>query len=144
MASPHVPRPPQCGSLQEGCESGNRSRENTERFTSPGPEPGADHRHNCLFQALFRCRKFTVRRHTMNKDSLPSESADMFIAWLTVPSRSSVRQAAEPYSRPNARQTANPSTEGPMWGHPMPVLGALSPFLEPFCGHLSPKLDKVS
>jgi len=35
-------------------------------------------------------------------------------------------------------------TEGPMWGHPMPVLGALSPFLEPFCGHLSPKLDKVS
>ena len=36
------------------------------------------------------------------------------------------------------------STEGPMWGHPMPVLGALSPFLEPFCGHLSPKLDKVS
>ena len=26
----------------------------------------------------------------------------------------------------------------------MPVLGALSPFLEPFCGHLSPKLDKVS
>ena len=36
------------------------------------------------------------------------------------------------------------STEGRMWGHPMPVLGALSPFLEPFCGHLSPKLDKVS
>ena len=31
-----------------------------------------------------------------------------------------------------------------MWGHPMPVLGALSPFLEPFCGHVSPKLDKVS
>ena len=23
-----------------------------------------------------------------------------------------------------------------MWGHPMPVLGALSPFLEPFCWHL--------
>ena len=36
------------------------------------------------------------------------------------------------------------TTEGPMWGHPMPVLGALGPFLEPFCGHLSPKLDKVS
>jgi len=36
------------------------------------------------------------------------------------------------------------TTEGPMWGHPMPVLGALSPFLEPFCGHLSPKLDNVS
>ena len=30
-----------------------------------------------------------------------------------------------------------------MWGHPMPVLGALSPFLEPFLGHLSPKIDKV-
>ena len=36
------------------------------------------------------------------------------------------------------------TAEGPMWGHPMPVLGALSPFLEPFCGHLSPKIDKVS
>ena len=35
-------------------------------------------------------------------------------------------------------------TEGPMWGHPMPVLGALSPLLEPFCGHLSPKIDKFS
>ena len=31
------------------------------------------------------------------------------------------------------------STEGPSWGHPMPVLGALCPFLEPFCGQLSPK-----
>ena len=37
-----------------------------------------------------------------------------------------------------------PATEGPMWGHPMLVLGALCSFLEPFCGHLSPKLDKVS
>ena len=35
------------------------------------------------------------------------------------------------------------ATYGPMWGHPMPGLGALSPFLEPFLGHLSPKLDKV-
>ena len=36
------------------------------------------------------------------------------------------------------------STEGPMWGHPMLVLGAFCSFLEPFCGHLSPKNDKVS
>ena len=35
-------------------------------------------------------------------------------------------------------------TEGPTWGHPMLVLGAICSFLEPFCGHLSPKLDKVS
>ena len=31
-----------------------------------------------------------------------------------------------------------------MWGHSMLVLGALCSFLEPFCGHLSPKIDKVS
>ena len=34
--------------------------------------------------------------------------------------------------------------EGPTWGHPMLVLGAVCSFLEQFCGHLSPKLDKVS
>jgi hypothetical protein len=36
------------------------------------------------------------------------------------------------------------ATKGPMWGHPMLVLGALCPFLESICGHLSPKIDKVS
>ena len=36
------------------------------------------------------------------------------------------------------------STEGPSWGYPMLVLGAVCSFLEPFCGHLSPKNDKVS
>jgi hypothetical protein len=36
------------------------------------------------------------------------------------------------------------TTKGPMWGHPMLVLGALCSFLEPFCGNLSPKIDKVS
>ena len=36
------------------------------------------------------------------------------------------------------------TTKGPMRGHPMLVLGALCSFLEPFCGHLSPKNDKVS
>ena len=37
-----------------------------------------------------------------------------------------------------------PPTEGPWWGYPMLVLGAVCPFLEPFCGHLSPKVDKSS
>ena len=36
------------------------------------------------------------------------------------------------------------STKGPMWGHPDFVLGAISSFLEPFCGYLSSKIDKVS
>ena len=36
------------------------------------------------------------------------------------------------------------ATDGPWWGHPMLVLEALCSFLEPFCGHLSPKVDKVS
>jgi len=35
------------------------------------------------------------------------------------------------------------ATEDPMWGHPRPVLGALSPFLEPFRGHLMPKVDEI-
>ena len=30
-----------------------------------------------------------------------------------------------------------------MWGHPVPVLGAISPFLEPFRGRLSPNIDNV-
>ena len=36
------------------------------------------------------------------------------------------------------------TTKGPMWGHPMLVLGALCSFLEPFHGHLSPNIDNVS
>ena len=36
------------------------------------------------------------------------------------------------------------STEGPSWGHSKVVLGAIRSFLEPFCGHLSSKIDKVS
>ena len=36
------------------------------------------------------------------------------------------------------------STKGPMWGYPVFVLGAISSFLEPFRGYLSPKIDKVS
>ena len=42
-------------------------------------------------------------------------------------------------------RTPHPAaTEGLLWGHPMLVLGALCSFLEPFCGQLSPKIDKVS
>ena len=36
------------------------------------------------------------------------------------------------------------STKGPMWGLPVPVLGAISPFLEPFRGRLSPNIDNFS
>ena len=36
------------------------------------------------------------------------------------------------------------TTRGPSWGHPMVVLGTIRSFLEPFCGHLLPKIDKVS
>ena len=36
------------------------------------------------------------------------------------------------------------ATKGPMWGHPVPVLGAISPFLEPYRGRLSPNIDNVS
>ena len=35
------------------------------------------------------------------------------------------------------------ATEGPMRGHPRCGLGAVGAVLEPFCGHLSPKIDKV-
>jgi hypothetical protein len=31
-----------------------------------------------------------------------------------------------------------------MWGYPVLVLGAISAFLEPFHGHLSPNIDNVS
>ena len=43
-----------------------------------------------------------------------------------------------------ASDRAAVATKGPMWGHPMLVLGALCSFLEPFCGYSSPKIDKVS
>ena len=34
-------------------------------------------------------------------------------------------------------------TKGPMWGYPRLVLGALGSFLEPFCGNVLPKVDKL-
>ena len=42
------------------------------------------------------------------------------------------------------QQIKDLTTKGPMWGHPVPVLGAISPFLEPFRGRLSPNIDNVS
>ena len=35
------------------------------------------------------------------------------------------------------------ATKGPMWGYPRLVLGALGSFLEPFCGHVLLKVDKL-
>jgi hypothetical protein len=35
------------------------------------------------------------------------------------------------------------TTEGPSWGYPKVVLGAIRSFLEPFCGHSSPKVDEI-
>ena len=42
-----------------------------------------------------------------------------------------------------AHARASP-TKGPMWLYPVPVLGAISPFLGPFRGRLSPNIDNVS
>ena len=44
---------------------------------------------------------------------------------------------------PVARSLTQTSTKGPMWGYPRLVLGALGSFLEPFCGHVLPKVDKI-
>ena len=35
------------------------------------------------------------------------------------------------------------ATRDPSWGHSSVVLGAIVSFLEPFCGNLSPNIDKV-
>ena len=40
----------------------------------------------------------------------------------------------------NSRST----TQSPMWGYPVFVLGAVCSFLEPFRGHLSPNIDNIS
>jgi hypothetical protein len=34
-------------------------------------------------------------------------------------------------------------SKGPMWGYPRLVVGALGSLLEPFCGHVLPKVDKL-
>ena len=51
--------------------------------------------------------------------------------------------AKEPHAQHAFLQQVAP-TEGPSWGHFKVVLGAIRLFLEPFCRHLSPKIDKVS
>ena len=53
-----------------------------------------------------------------------------------------------PWSRrghllPASRGSGTHATKDPMWGYPVFVLGAIGSFLEPFCGYLSPKIDKV-
>ena len=45
--------------------------------------------------------------------------------------------------RDGFRGRGDEATEGPLWGHPRCGLGAVGAVLEPFCGHLSPKIDKV-
>ena len=46
--------------------------------------------------------------------------------------------------RGHQRRQPRRSTKGPMWWYPRLVLGALGSFLEPFCGHVLPKVDKLS
>ena len=48
-----------------------------------------------------------------------------------------------PIDTQRARVGSRGATEGPSWGYPMAVLGAVFPSLEPFCGHLSPKVDEI-
>ena len=61
-----------------------------------------------------------------------------------IPAEKSGEEGGEALLEPGGRVCLPPlTTEDPMWGHPMPVLGALSPFLEPFRGHLSPKVDEI-
>ena len=54
------------------------------------------------------------------------------------------RQAAARVPLDAAERSGNTPTRGPSWGHPRVVLGTIGSFLEPFCGHFSPKIDKVS
>ena len=42
------------------------------------------------------------------------------------------------------RHLWNTTTQGPSRGHPRVVLETIGSFLEPFCGHISPNIDKVS
>ena len=42
-----------------------------------------------------------------------------------------------------AERKGSNSIEGPSWGYPVLVLGAISSFLEPFRGSVSPKVDEI-
>ena len=48
------------------------------------------------------------------------------------------------HGAPPAPRHPHRSTQTPMWGYPVPVLGAISPFVEPFRGRLSPNIYNVS
>ena len=62
---------------------------------------------------------------------------------LTRPELNLVR-AGDHFTGPNSFELVAGATRGPSWGHPMVALGTIRSLLEPFCGHLSPKIDKVS
>ena len=47
-------------------------------------------------------------------------------------------------TRPDEILPDSGATRGPSWGHPRVVLGAVGSFLELFCGHLLPNVDKFS
>ena len=63
---------------------------------------------------------------------------------LSPTSKAPLCSAGPPWSkRGRQRLLHHVSTKGPMWGYPRLVLGALGSFLEPFCGHVLPKVDKL-
>ena len=63
------------------------------------------------------------------------------------PSRTPVLRGVLPGQAPpedgGLWRTAPNTTKGPMWGYPRCGLGAVGAVLQPFCGHLSPKFDRV-
>jgi len=59
------------------------------------------------------------------------------------PSSEPLHISAKHFSSNESPQSTVPrSTEGPSWRHPVLVLGAVSSFLEPFCGELLSNVDK--
>ena len=44
----------------------------------------------------------------------------------------------------DVQPATNKPMRGPSWGHPRVNLETIGSFLEPFCGHISPNIDKVS
>ena len=109
-----------------------------------------------IFGLIFRVEDFgwMPKSSTLNiKPKIAGCQTEIKNRWMPKSSTLNIKpkiagcQTDAPVRRRAPRRATRESpipTEGPMWGHPMPVLGALSPFLEPFCGHLSPKIDKVS
>ena len=101
-----------------------------------------------LLQIRYTC-KATWKREF----KLPWRKASLLISMIewNRASRLSIKISFYSQSRPGPHlnwgfqhSRVGGSTRGPSWGHPMVVLGTIRSFLEPFCGHLSPKNDKVS